>query len=98
MKMATLMQENKPYLVAHVKDTGMGISSEDLPVIFEQFQQVGTMQNRKEGGTGLGLPISKNLVELHGGEIWVESELDIGTTFSFTIPLKRPKSNTTEEE
>ncbi|MFK7801730.1 MAG: ATP-binding protein [Anaerolineae bacterium] len=78
------------YLVTHVKDTGSGISKEDLPIIFEQFQQVGTMQNRKEGGTGLGLPISKNLVELHGGEISVESEPDIGTTFSFTIPLTRP--------
>lgn len=84
------MYEEGDSLVTHVKDTGLGISKEDLPKIFEQFQQVGTMQNRKEGGTGLGLPISKNLVELHGGEITVESEPDVGTTFSFTIPLIRP--------
>ncbi|MFT7584863.1 MAG: signal transduction histidine kinase [Cellvibrionaceae bacterium] len=84
------MQKEGNYLVTHVQDTGSGISEEDLPIIFEQFQQVGTMQNRKEGGTGLGLPISKNLVELHGGEISVTSEPDVGTTFSFTIPLTRP--------
>ena len=87
------MYEKEENLVTHVKDTGSGMEPEDLPKIFEQFQQVGTMQNRKEGGTGLGLPISKNLVELHGGEISVESELDVGTTFSFTIPLARPSSD-----
>ncbi len=90
MRMETKEVEGEKWLLASVKDTGTGISEQDLPVIFEQFQQVGTMQSRKEGGTGLGLPISKNLVELHGGEIWVESELDVGTTFSFTIPLIRP--------
>ncbi|MEM9773237.1 MAG: GAF domain-containing protein [Chloroflexota bacterium] len=83
------MIKKEEFLLTHVTDTGEGISDEDQLVIFEQFQQVGTMQNRKEGGTGLGLPISKNLVELHGGEISVESKLGHGTTFSFTIPLKR---------
>ncbi len=98
MSMGTETSTAKPCLIARVKDTGMGISDEDQLVIFEQFQQVGTMQSRKEGGTGLGLPISKNLVELHGGEIWVESELDVGTTFSFTIPLERQTKVATEEK
>ncbi|MEM8857092.1 MAG: GAF domain-containing sensor histidine kinase [Chloroflexota bacterium] len=84
-----IMRQEESFLLTSVSDTGEGISKEDQKVIFEQFQQVGTMQNRKEGGTGLGLPISKNLVELHGGEISVESQLGHGTTFSFTIPLKR---------
>ncbi len=98
MRMALDTTREIPCLIASVKDTGMGISKEDLPVIFEQFQQVGTMQSRKEGGTGLGLPISKNLVELHGGEIWVESDLGVGTTFSFTIPLERQTKVTAEEK
>ena len=98
MRMETKEVEGEKWLLASVKDTGTGISEQDLPVIFEQFQQVGTMQSRKEGGTGLGLPISKNLVELHGGEIWVESELDVGTTFSFTIPLERQTKVATEEK
>lgn len=94
--LAMLKQEDN--LLTHVTDTGEGISDADQLVIFEQFQQVGTMQNRKEGGTGLGLPISKNLVELHGGEISVESKLGHGTTFSFTIPLKRISQDVEIEE
>jgi len=70
-----------------VIDQGIGIAPEDLPKVFEKFKQVGDTLTKKPQGTGLGLPISKEIVEYHGGEILVESELGKGTTFSFTIPI-----------
>lgn len=76
-------------LLVQVQDTGIGISDDDVSIVFEQFRQVDGSLTRTAGGTGLGLPISKSLVELHGGEIWVESVPGEGTTFSFTIPLSR---------
>ena len=69
-----------------VKDTGIGISKENLDKIFDKFYQVDATTTRKYGGSGVGLAISKNLIEKHGGDIWVESELGKGTTFFFTIP------------
>ena len=76
-------------LSVSVADTGIGIKEEDVPIIFEQFRQLDGSLTRAAGGTGLGLPISRRLVELHGGEIWVESELGEGTTFTFTLPEER---------
>lgn len=70
-----------------VIDTGCGIKQEDLPRLFQQFQQLGS-GNRKTGGTGLGLAISKDIVEKHGGRIWVESEFGKGTTMHFLLPIK----------
>ena len=70
-----------------VQDTGIGIKPENIAIVFEQFRQVDGALNRKVGGTGLGMPISKNLVELHGGRIWIESTVGVGTTFWFTIPV-----------
>jgi PAS domain S-box-containing protein len=75
-------------------DTGCGIKQEDLPKLFRQFQQLGSGGNRKTGGTGLGLAISKDIVEKHGGRVWVESEFGKGTTFHFLLPIK----STTREE
>ncbi|MFW6063319.1 MAG: GAF domain-containing protein [Chloroflexota bacterium] len=75
-------------LLVQVSDTGIGIKEENIPIVFEQFRQVDGSLTRKAGGTGLGLPISKSLVELHGGEIWVQSEEGEGTTFAFTIPAE----------
>lgn len=69
-------------------DTGMGISEADQPKVFEKFKQVGDTLTDKPKGTGLGLPICKQIVEHHGGRIWVESALNKGSTFSFTLPLK----------
>ena len=70
------------YIQTIVKDTGKGIPKEDLGLVFERFRQVkGTF-----GGSGLGLPITKELVEQHGGKIWVESEEGVGSTFTFTVP------------
>ena len=71
-----------------VKDTGVGIRPEDRDRIFEAFEQVDSSRTRRQEGTGLGLALSKRLVELHGGRIWVESEgLDKGSRFVFTIPF-----------
>ena len=75
-------------LCFEVKDTGIGISGENLPTLFEPFTQVDSSDRRSFGGTGLGLSISKKLVEHLGGSIFVESEPGIGSTFSFTIPLE----------
>jgi GAF domain-containing protein len=71
-----------------VSDTGIGISPEDQAKIFEEFRQVGTDYAHKTEGTGLGLTLAKKFVELHGGKIWVESEVGKGSTFSFTLPEK----------
>ena len=71
-----------------VADTGPGIAAEDQERIFEEFQQVDSSSTRKKGGTGLGLSISKRIIELHGGRIWVESELGRGSIFRFTLPLR----------
>lgn len=70
-----------------VMDTGMGIPQEKLKVIFDSFEQVDQLQSRKQVGTGLGLSISKRLIELQGGEIWVESELGKGSSFIFELPI-----------
>ena len=69
-----------------VSDTGIGIAPEDQPKIFEEFRQVGGDYTHKTEGTGLGLTLAKKFVELHGGRIWVESEVGKGSTFSFTLP------------
>jgi signal transduction histidine kinase len=68
-----------------VTDTGVGIAPEDQETIFEEFRQVGTAAKKVEG-TGLGLAISRKFVELHGGKIWVKSEIGRGSTFTFTLP------------
>jgi signal transduction histidine kinase len=75
------------FVQVDVSDTGIGIPEEDLDRIFERFFQGGHPMIRESGGTGLGLSIAKRLVELLGGKIWVESRVDQGSTFSFTLPL-----------
>jgi two-component system, NtrC family, sensor kinase len=71
-----------------VSDTGVGIAPEDQDAIFEEFRQVGTADKKAEG-TGLGLTLCRKFVELHGGRIWVKSQVGVGSTFTFTIPTRR---------
>jgi signal transduction histidine kinase len=71
-----------------VADTGVGIAPEDQEAIFEEFRQVGTADKKVEG-TGLGLALSRKFIELHGGRIWVKSDVGQGSTFTFTLPVRR---------
>jgi len=70
-----------------VADTGAGIAPEDIPKVFDDFRQVGVDNWRRREGSGLGLSISRRFVQLHGGEMWLESELGRGATFYFTLPV-----------
>jgi signal transduction histidine kinase len=70
-----------------VTDTGVGIAPEDQEAIFEEFRQVGTAAKKVEG-TGLGLALSRKFIELHGGRIWVTSQVGVGSTFTFTVPMR----------
>ena len=69
-----------------VTDTGIGIAAADQEAVFEEFRQVGTDYMSKQEGTGLGLALTRRFVELHGGRIWLASEVGKGSTFYFTIP------------
>jgi signal transduction histidine kinase len=75
-------------LVYRVSDTGTGIPQDQLDSIFVEFRQAGPSITHEFGGTGLGLSITKKFVEMHGGRIWVESEVGQGSTFFFVIPLR----------
>ena len=72
-----------------VQDTGIGIAPEDQPRVFEEFRQVGKASDRSREGTGLGLTLAKRFIELHGGRIWIDSEVGKGTTFTFAMPVGR---------
>jgi signal transduction histidine kinase len=80
-----LREKNRAF---RVSDTGIGIPPHQLEHIFEEFRQVDATITREFGGTGLGLSITKKFVELHGGRIWVESEVGRGSTFFFSIPSR----------
>ena len=75
-------------VIISVTDNGIGIAKEDQEVIFEEFRQVGSNYAQKREGTGLGLSLTRKFVEMHGGKIWVESELGKGSTFTFTLPIR----------
>lgn len=79
-------------LLISVSDTGIGIAEKDIPLIFEEFRQVDSSIGRRAEGTGLGLPISKRLIEMHGGRLWVESSPGRGSTFYFTLPFAEEES------
>jgi two-component system, OmpR family, phosphate regulon sensor histidine kinase PhoR len=81
--------EDGEFAKVWVKDNGVGISRADLPHIFERFYRVDKGRSRERGGTGLGLSIVKHIVQLHGGKVWAESTLGVGTTFFFHVPLYR---------
>ena len=81
-----------------VRDTGPGIAPSDQGKIFEEFQQADSSATKRKGGTGLGLSIAKRIIEMHGGHIWVESEVGKGSTFAFSIPVRVNRSGTSHEQ
>lgn len=85
------------YLKFYVRDTGVGISKDKQELIFERFRQAEVFTASKYGGTGLGLTISKGIIDLMGGAIWVESEENVGTTFYFNLPCLAANSKLNEE-
>jgi signal transduction histidine kinase len=86
----TAVDENSPnghWAIISVSDNGIGIDSQDIEGLFEPYEQRGTSKRQREKGTGLGLAISKRLCQLHGGNITVESELDVGSIFNVNLPV-----------
>ncbi len=83
-------------LLVQVSDRGIGIPEEAIPHLFERFYQVNSSMTRNAGGNGLGLYISKNIVEAHGGRIWAESEIGKGSVFSFALPLNQAGADSNE--
>ena len=83
-------QKNTNDIWVSVKDEGMGMGAEEQEVIFDRFRQLESGYTRSAGGLGIGLNLVRKLLELHGGRIWVESEKDVGSTFTFSLPLEKP--------
>lgn len=81
------LEQKNSFIEVSVKDTGQGIPVEYHDKLFDKFFQVDSSMTRQHGGTGLGLPISKHIIEQHGGSIWVKSEVGKGTEFKFTLPI-----------
>ncbi|MBI5212399.1 MAG: hypothetical protein HY957_03375 [Nitrospirae bacterium] len=77
------------FIEVKVKDTGIGIKHEDMEKLFKEFSQLESPYSKKYEGTGLGLALTKRLVELHGGKIRAESELGRGSEFSFVLPIRQ---------
>ncbi len=84
------MRDEGSHVLVAIRDTGIGIKEENIPIVFEQFRQIDGGLNRAASGTGLGMPITKKLIEIHGGDIWIESVYGQGTTFFFTLPYIPP--------
>jgi len=90
-------ERNRDFVEISVADTGIGIKQEEMAKLFQPFQQLESAYTKKYEGTGLGLALTKRLVELHGGRIWAESEFGKGSVFTFVIPMKQEKTGYGEE-
>ncbi len=88
IEISAVYNEEDRHVEIHIKDTGVGIEEEDIPKLFKKFQQLGDPARRATGGTGLGLAICKEIIEQHGGKIWVNSHYGQGSIFSFILPLE----------
>jgi len=86
-EVAIKAEANNGSFQVSVRDTGPGISAADQAKLFQEFQQADNAITKKKGGTGLGLAISKRIIEMHGGKIWVESQVGQGSTFAFSLPM-----------
>ena len=91
------LERGEEAITLKVIDTGIGLAQDDLDQIFDRFKQVGDTLTDKPKGTGLGLPISKEIIEYHGGRIWAESELGRGSTMIFTLPAMREQASVAQE-
>ena len=85
-----LVNPDTDFVEISVEDTGIGIKPGDIPKLFREFTQLESAYTKQHEGTGLGLALTKRLVELHGGRIWVESKFGKGSRFTFTIPVGQP--------
>lgn len=92
MRIRKISKNEQEFVCFSIKDTGIGIAPEDMDKVFEAFRQIDSSVARRAEGTGLGMPISFRLISLHGGELWMESQVGHGSTFLFTIPLQPPAS------
>jgi signal transduction histidine kinase len=90
---AEIYESETDKILISVTDTGIGIAADKIDAIFDRFRQADSSTTRQYGGSGLGLPICKQLIEMHGGEIWITSEEGVGSTFWFTIPIDNPDSD-----
>lgn len=84
---------NGKYIQVCIKDEGIGIEEENLPKVFDQFKQLESSLSREVGGTGLGLPIVRKILDAHNGAIWAESKINEGSSFYFVLPILSEKSN-----
>ena len=93
----TRMEGGRLWLDVRVRDTGIGIPADKLPLLFQSFKQTDASISRRFGGTGLGLAISKKLVELLGGRVWVESAEGSGSTFGFSLPVEEAAASEVDQ-
>lgn len=92
LNVSRIERNGKDSICFSVKDTGIGISPDDLAKVFEPFRQIDNSEGRRAGGTGLGMALSYRLVGLHGGDFWVDSRPNQGSTFYFTLPVNPAES------
>jgi len=100
-RIEVLLKQDKAYLEVIVKDTGTGIGAEDLPFVFDRFFQSSDPNDQASGGTGIGLALSKEIAEMHGGELRASSQKGVGSAFSLLLPSKRitkPEENQGSEK
>jgi Amt family ammonium transporter len=88
LRINKIIKNEQEFIRFSVQDSGIGIAEEDMAKVFEPFRQIDSSVARRAQGTGLGMPISDRLVALHGGKLWVESQVGQGSTFLFTIPVQ----------
>jgi Amt family ammonium transporter len=89
--------DDHPAIIVCVHDSGIGILPENQQRVFDAFEQVDSSYTRQQQGTGLGLALTKRMVELHGGRVWLNSEVGKGSTFCFSLPLKTQDDNDNED-